>query len=186
MSAVNAPFGFQPTYHPTGLDRAKAYKIASGYATAIFKGQPVILTTAGTITAGTAAADLLGIFAGVQYTDSTGKPTFSTFWPASTVATDITAYVYDDPDNVYRVQSDGSVAQAAIGDQADITNASAGSTATGLSASTISATLAGAGIQAQFRIVGFDLDPGNAVADAFTVVQVKIARHQFVANKLAI
>lgn len=189
MSAVSAPFGFRPSYSPIGFDRAKKYTIASAYGTAIFKGQPVILNTNGTITAGTAAADILGVFAGCEYVDATGKPNVSPTWPAGQTVLSGTvpvAWVYDDPENVYEVQSDGSIAQTAIGDQADVSNASAGSTSTGQSAATLSATLAGAAAQAQFRIVGFAQNLDNAPGDAFTVVQVKIARHQFVSNKVAI
>jgi hypothetical protein len=189
MSLVNAPFGLNATYHPTGLERGKAYRIASGYATNIFKNQPVILNTNGTITAGAAAADLLGVFAGVEYVDLNGKPTYSPNWIAGTTVfagTVPQAWVLDDPEIVYKVQADGVVAQTAIGDQCDLTNAAAGSALTGISAATVSATPAGAGVQGQFRIVGFDLDPANAIGDAFTVLQVKIARHQFIANKVAI
>lgn len=186
MSATSAPFGFRPSYNPIGLDRAKRYTIASAYGTAIFKGQPVILNTNGTITAGTAAADLLGVFAGCEYTDATGKRNVSPNWPAGQVATDIWAWVYDDPNDVYEVQADGSIAATAIGDQADVSNVSSGSTSTGLSAATLSATLAGAGVQAQFRIIEIAPYVDNAAGDAFTIVRVKIARHQFVSNKVAI
>ena len=96
------------------------------------------------------------------------------------------AYVYDDPSNVYEVQADGSVAQAAIGDQADVSNVSAASTLIGRSQCTLSATLAGVGVQAQFRIVGFGQQVDNAPGDAFTIVQVQLARSQYVANKVAI
>lgn len=187
MSAVSAPFGFRPAYQPTGITRAKKYAIAAAYNTAMYEGQPVILNTNGTVTAGTAAADLLGVFMGCEYVDATGKPNVSNFWPASQTVlsgTVPTAWVIDDPDQVYEVQSDGSIAQTAVGDQADITNATANSN--GHSQATLSASLAGAGAQAQFRIVGFGQALDNAVADAFTVVQVKIARHQFVAAKVAI
>lgn len=189
MSAASAPFGFRPAYSPIGFDRAKRYAIAAAYNTAILKGQPVILNTNGTVIAGTAAADLLGIFAGCEYIDATGKPNVSPNWPASQAVlagTVPVAWVYDDVENVYEAQADGSIPQAAIGDQADVSNAAAGSTVTGLSAATLSSALAGAGVQAQFRIVGFSLNPDNAVGDAFTVVQVRIARHQFIANKVAI
>jgi hypothetical protein len=186
MSATSAPFGFRPTYHPTGMDRAKRYTIASAYGTAILKNQPVILNANGTVTAGTAAADLLGVFAGCEYTDATGKRNVSPNWPAGTVATDIWAWVYDDPTDVFEVQADGSLAATCIGDQADVSNAAAGSTSTGLSAATLSATLAGAGVQAQFRIVGIAPYVDNAAGDAFTIAQVQIARHQFVSNKVAI
>ena len=189
MSATNAPFGFRPAYNPIGLERAKKYTIAGGYGTAIYEGQPVILNTNGTVVVGTAAADLLGIFAGVEYIDATGKPNYSNFWPAGqTVLAGTTpvAYVYDDPSNVYEVQADGSVAQAAIGDQADVSNVSAASTLIGRSQCTLSATLAGVGVQAQFRIVGFGQQVDNAPGDAFTIVQVQLARSQYVANKVAI
>lgn len=186
MSTTSAPFGFRPAYQPTGLDRAKKYTIASGYAANIFKNQPVVLVTAGTIQAGAAAADLLGVFAGCEYVDATGKPTVSPYWPTGQVATQIVAWVYDDPSNVYEVQADGSIPQAAIGDQADGSNLTAGSTATGVSAATLSATLAGAGVQAQWRIVGFSQALDNTPGDAFTVVQVQLARSQYAANKVAI
>ncbi len=184
MSATSAPFGFRPAFHPSGLIRARKYTIASGYVTAMYKGQPCILNTNGTVTVGTAAADLLGVFAGCEYTDATGKPTVSTTWPASTVATNITAWVYDDPDIVYEVQSSGSIAQTAIGDQADVANV--GNNANGLSTCQISSTLAGAGVQAQFSIEGFGGQADNAAGDAFTIVQVRLARSQKRSNKVAV
>ncbi len=187
MSTTSAPFGFRPVYHPSGLERAKKYAITSAYATAMYKGQPVILATNGTVTVGTAAADLLGIFAGCEYVDSTGKPTVSTFWPASTTVlagTVPTAWVYDDPELVYEVQSDGSIAQAAVGDQADVSNV--GNNSNSMSTATLSATLAGAAAQAQFRIVGFGQQVDNAPGDTYTIVQVKLARSQFISNKVAI
>lgn len=187
MTATAAPFGFRPAYHPSGLDRAKKFAIAAAYNTAIYKGMPCILNTNGTVTAGTAAADLLGIFLGCEYVDATGKPTVSTFWPASqTVLSGTTpvAWVDDDQETIYEVQSDGSIPATAIGDQADVSNV--GNNANNLSTCTLSATLAGAGVQAQFRIVGFGLGLDNLAGDAFTVVQVKLARSQWISNKVAV
>jgi hypothetical protein len=187
MSATSAPFGFRPAYHSTGLDRDSKYAIAAAYGTQISEGMPVILNTNGTITAGTAAADLLGVFMGCEYIDATGKPNVSNFWPAGqTVLAGTTpvAWVNDDPNTVYEVQADGSIAQTAIGDQADVTNVAAN--ANGRSQATLASALSGAGVQGQFRIIGFGGALDNAVGDAFTVVQVKIARHQFIANKVAI
>lgn len=189
MSATSAPFGFRPAYHPTGLDRASKYAITGGYVSVIYKGMPVILNTNGTVVQGTAAADLLGVFAGCEYVDTTGKPTWSNYWPAGQTVLAGTvplAWVYDNPDIVYEVQADGSIAATAVGDQADVSNVTAGSASTGLSAATLSASLAGAGVQAQWRIVGFSQAVDNTPGDAFTVVQVQLARSQFVANKVAI
>lgn len=189
MSATLAGFGLRPVYHPSGIDRASVYTIAAAYNTAIYKGSPVTLNTNGTITIGAAAADFLGAFAGVEYVDATGKPTYSNYWPASQTVlsgTTPTAYVYDDPNIVYEIQCDGSVAQTAVGDQADFTSVGTGSTSTGLSTATMSASLAGAAAQGQLRIVGFGLAPDNAVGDAYTVVRVTNARSQFVYNKVAV
>jgi hypothetical protein len=189
MSATSNPFGFRPAESPIGNSRANTYNIASGYGTAMYKGQPVILNTNGTITAGTSAADIIGVFAGCEYVDSTGRPQRSTFWPASTTVLAGTlpvAYVWDDPNTVFEVQSDGSIAQVDIGDQCDVSNVSNANTTAGLSQCTLSATKAGAGSQGQFRILRFAGQVDNVVGDAFTVVQVQIARSQYIANKVAI
>lgn len=191
MSAVSAPFGFLPVFHPTGLDRGILRTIASGYGTAIYKGMMVTLNTNGTIVAATAAADFLGVFAGVEYVDATGKPNYSPFWPAAQTtfnggAVAPKAYVWEDPATVFEVQANGPVAQAAIGDQTDVVNVGSGSTLTGQSTSGVSSALAGAAAQGQWRIYGFRLSEDNQPGDAFTVVQVQIARSQFVANKVAV
>jgi hypothetical protein len=88
------------------------------------------------------------------------------------------AYFYNDPDIVYEIQADGSVAQTAIYDEADLSNTTAGSNVTGLSQCTLSATLKGANGQGQMRIV--DLAPTLITlrGDSFTVVRCTIAKHQ--------
>lgn len=185
MTATAAPYGFIPTSHPSGNLRAKPYTIGTGYATALYKYAPVVLNTDGTLNAATTGS-IIGIFAGVEYIDANGKPTKSNFWPASTTATSIVAWVWDDPATEFSVQSSGSIAAAAIGDQADSVNPSTGSTGTGLSQSSLNSTLAGNGSQKQFRIIDFDRDVANAAGDTYTKVIVKIAQHQYVADKTAI
>lgn len=189
MTAVSAPFGFRPVFHPTGLDRGIKRAIAAAYGTAIYKGSPVILNTNGTIVIGTAAADILGIFAGCEFKDAAGKPNYSPFWPAGqTLASGETgiAYVWEDPATVFEVQANGPVAATAVGDQADVVNPGTGNTMTGQSTAGLSSSLAGAGVQAQFRIYGLGGGLDNAWGDLFTIVQVQMARQQFVANKVAI
>jgi len=185
MSATAAPQGLIPVYHPSGSVRPAIFSIASAYGTAIFKGDPVILNTNGTVVMGTAAAALLGVFDGVEYTDANGKPTYSDYWPAGQVATNVTAYVYTDPEIVYEIQSQGSVPQTAVGDEADVVIGS-GSVLTGISATALSTTLAGAAAQKQFRIVGFGLAPDNAPGDAFTVARVTLAQSQLRAPTVAV
>lgn len=188
MSGTATPFGMQPRFHPTGLDRAQAFPggISSGYTSNIFQYSPVIMATTGLLTIGTTAADILGAFDGVEYTDSNGRRQFSKMWPANLVATEITAYVWTDPLIVYEMQANGSLAQTSVGDQADFINPGLGSSVVGTSTSAISTTLAGAAAQAQLRIIGKALNPDNDWADAFTNVMVQIARHQYVSNKVAI
>lgn len=182
-----APFGLRPAYHPTGIVRGIAYSIAAAYNTAIYQNSPVIMNTNGTLTIGTAAADLWGVFQGVQWTDAQQKPQYSNFWPgAQTGATEIIAYALTDALQVYEIQADGAVAATAIGDQADLSNPGTGSTVTGISTATISATLAGAGNQGQLRILGLAPYPDNSWADTYPVLQVQIARMQTVSNKVAV
>jgi hypothetical protein len=194
MSATASPYGLIPVYHPSGTDRAQAYTINPTYNTAIFKGDPVILNTNGTVTVGTAAATLLGSFAGCEYVDATGKPTYSNFYPASQSVMSgsvITAWVYTDKEIVYEIQMSGQLsatlatAMTAIGDEADIIY-TAGSTSTGLSACSLNTTLAGAGSQKQFRIIGFGLAPDNAATDLYPIVRVTLANTQYSAPTTAV
>ena len=190
MSSTNAPFGMRPSFHPSGLDRAVALAdgIASGYASNILKGQPVKLDTSGVIQAAAAGDAFLGAFAGFEWTDTTGRRRVSNYFPANTAYTtgSAIAYFYNDPNIVYDIQADGSLAQTALGAQADFTNATAGSTTTGLSQCTISSTVVAAGSSAQMKIVGLTPGVDNAWGDAYTVVQVQVNESQFNASVNAI
>lgn len=188
MPSISAPFGMRPSFHPSGLDRAVALPggIPSGYSTNLLKGQPVALNTSGVIIAATAGSAFQGAFAGVEFTDTTGRRRVSNYWPASTTGTDIVAYYYSDPNIVYDIQADGSLAQTSIGDQANFSNISAGSTTTGLSACTISTSLVGTSAVGDLRIIGLYTGVDNAWGDAYTIVQVQISRSQYVATINAI
>ena len=190
MSATNAPFGFRPSYHPSGQMRPKAYTIASTYPANIFQGDPVKLVDAGTVQLGTSdgtrsgtvdSISLLGVFAGCQYIDSLGKPTLTPFWPTGTTATDIVAWVYDDPETIFQVQynnpSSGTTVQTAVGEECDWTVASpGGSTATGLSNTYLTAIQSTSG---QFQITGWALNINDALTDAYIVATVRINEHHY-------
>ena len=114
MSSTSAPYGFRPSFHNSGQMRPKAYTITSTYAASIFSGDPVKLTSDGVIQLGTSdgtrsgttdGITLLGIFAGVEYLDSTGKPTIAPFWTGGTTGTNITAWVYDEDRKSTRLNS---------------------------------------------------------------------------------
>jgi len=198
MSATNAPFGLRPAFHPSGLDRAQALAggITSGYSTQILKGQPVAYSaSAGVIVplttspASGSAVAWSGAFAGVQWTDTTGRARVSNYWPASTAYTAGTcvAYFYNDQNIVYEIQADGSMAQTTLGNEYNFTNTTAGSSTTGLSQATLGAsTAAGNGVQGQMRVV--DLAPyvDNAWGDSYTIVRVVNAQSQFFGSVTAI
>lgn len=190
MSASSAPFGLRPAFHPSGLDRAQALAggIVSGYTSNIFKGQPVQYgTTAnggtlGTIIPGTTSGAWVGAFAGVQWTDTTGRARWANYWPANTAYTagTCTAYFYNDQNIVYEIQADGSMAQTTIGNEYNFSNVTSGSTTTGLSQCTLNASSAvGNGSQGQMRVVDLAPYPDNAWGDAYTIVRVVCANSQF-------
>ncbi len=190
MSSTSAPFGFRASFHNSGQMRPKAYTIASTYAANIFSGDPVKLTDNGVIQLGTSdgtrsgttdGVSLLGIFAGVQYLDAGGKPTISPFWPSGTSGTEITAWVYDDPETLFDVQynnpSAGTTVQTAVGEECDWTVASpGGSTQTGLSNTYLTAIQATSG---QFQITGFGYEITDSLTDAYVVVSVRINEHHY-------
>jgi hypothetical protein len=104
MANVDAAFGLVPVRHMSGnIPRANKYTIASGLAENIFTGDLVILINTGLLTPHTATeTNNIGVFAGVSYTASDGSFVYSQYWPSGTTATDIIAYVYDDPYIVYK------------------------------------------------------------------------------------
>jgi hypothetical protein len=106
---VSAPYGLKPINLIGGQVFAGATRqipIASGYATSIFNGDVVKLVSDGTLEkeTGTTTATPVGVFLGCTYTDPTLKyKLFSQYFPANTVASDIQAYVADDPDQLFKV-----------------------------------------------------------------------------------
>jgi hypothetical protein len=201
MSATSAPFGLRPAFHPSGLDRAQALAngITSGLAVNILKGQPVVYTTAATVgstgaangtiipagTPGNSAAtdgyQVIGAFAGVQWTDTTGRARVSNYWPANTsfTAGSCVAYFYNDQNIVYEIQADGSMAQTTIGAEYNFGSITAGSTTTGLSQAVLAtASKQANGNQGQMRVVDIAPYPGNDWGDAYTIVRVTLSYTQ--------
>ena len=193
MSSTSAPFGFRASYHNSGRITAKAYVVTSGYAQNIFQGDPVKLVDNGTIQLATSdgtrsgstdGIKMLGIFAGVQYNDSTGRPSLSPFWPASTTGTEVVAFVYDDPETIFDVEypnpSAGTTVQTAVGEECDWVVASpGGNTKVGLSTTKLTAIQATSG---QFQITGIAGGADNSLTDAHVVVSVRINEHQYKAS----
>jgi hypothetical protein len=194
MSATLAPFGLRPAFHPSGLDRAQALAngIPSAYSSDILKGQAVkYVPAAGVIEPVDAAGDALsGAFAGVEWTDTTGRRRVSNYWPALTAyqTGSCVAYFYNDPSIVYEIQADGAVEQTALGHDANLNNFAAGSNVTGLSQATLNNVTLATTVQGQVQILDIAPYPGNnwsdggsPEADPYPILRVQIARRQIAA-----
>ena len=108
---VSAPYGLKPVNLIGGQVFAGATRllnIASGYNTSIFYGDVVKLASTGTIQkdVGETTATPVGVFLGCSYVNAQGQTVFAQYFPANTTAptgTTITAYVADDPDQLFKV-----------------------------------------------------------------------------------
>ena len=152
---VSAPYGLLPQNLIGGqvfAGSTRMYNIQYGYATSIFYGDFVVLSrgfvTRASVGTGTGLNQTVGIFLGCTYTNPTTKQKlFSQYWPASTAAGDCQAYIYDDPDAVFKAVVCNTGTTVASGALAMIgTNLSAinntGSTNTGNSANAVLAPTA--------------------------------------------
>ena len=179
MPATSAPFGLRPVHDQGGIIRPVAMTIASAYNTDIYQNQPVTIAADGTITATAVGGRFIGVFQGVEWTDSEGRRRVSNRWTANTVATDVVAYVTRDPMIIYEIQTNATVALATIGGQYDFTAAS-GNTTTGLSSQMLDVASVAANASLQILNVANGVD--NAFGDNFVVVRVRISEHQLVAD----
>jgi hypothetical protein len=185
MSSTSAPFGLQPIYHASGSVRPQAFTLVDNYSATLLQNQPVKLGTDGTLQPAAAGDAFIGVFQGVEFTDSDGRRRVSNKWIANNTGTDITAYATSDPYIVYQIQTNSPVTITNIGNQADTTVAGSGSTVVGLSQMMLNTTTAGGGSLvtsgiAQLRIVGLTPYADNAWGDSYVVTQVEISKHQFV------
>ena len=173
MANKDAPFGFIPVRMVGGAyfsGGQAEYDIGSTYGTNIFTGDVVELHTDGTIIIGAAGqTSIIGVFNGCFYTDSTGKPTYSRYWPASTTSSDAKAFVITDPNVIFEAQEDnteiGSTAThpAQVGSNANHVSTHAGTTAAGRSKQELDSDDIKTGA-AGFRIIGKSTDPDNSDA----------------------
>ncbi len=196
MPNLDAPNGFTPDSHLHGgtVRYNGGYSIASGYTSDIFLGDVVKLpaTKAGNNIEVAAAGDLelVGVFAGCQYTDANGDVRWEKQWRANTVtenAAAAEAFVYTDPNILFAVQVNGSLSGVdAIGEFADLDATQAGNAATGISGMQLSAT--SAATAANFRIVGLAKQPEgifNAdISSANPRVLVQFSEHVQISNIL--
>lgn len=177
MASVASPYGFRPVGTLTGPYNAqfRKIKIASGYGTSIFSGDLVKCETTGTVILenGTTTALPVGVFMGCEYTNPvTGQLLQSPYWPASTVAADAYAFVFDNPFAVLQVQADGAIAQADLFENIAIAGYVAGDTKFGLSKVKVDSAQNAVTNTLPLKIIGFVDGPDSRPGDAFTDILV--------------
>jgi len=179
MATSAAPTGAEPvgTLSASGsfTGKVRHIKIASGYGTAIFYGDFVKLVSSGTVEKDTGTTSLtpVGVFMGCSYTDpSTNQKTFNQTFPASTAASNIMAYVLDDPNVLMQMQGDATLAQTTLGNNVAVVQ-TAGSTTIGRSKNAVDSSTVATTNTLPLRIVDFVDGPTSTVGDSFTDVIVK-------------
>jgi len=176
MANTNVAFGLKPINvagSAPATQGTNAYFIGST-ANAIYQGSPVKADNGGSIVVASATGDteaLVGVFAGCEYVSaSTGKKTFSNYWPGSGSADtnfDIIGYVYDSPMQRFIVCTDASItdeatAKAAIFENAAMSSGASGSATTGISSAAMDIDgLSSANTSLPLKVVGIQKDVDN-------------------------
>jgi hypothetical protein len=188
MANTLGKFGLRPARQLNGspfINAQNRYRIAANNTTAIFQGDLVIPTTSGQITryvAGTSNA-VVGVFNGCFYTDpTTQKPTWRNYYPSSTNASDIIAFVIDGPDTVFEIDANASFAVADLFQNYSVTNVS-GSTLSGISQ--VQLDVSTSGVASTFVVQAIDIsqDPLNSDLTVSNVnIMVRINNHFYKAG----
>ena len=183
MANVLERFGLRPSRQLNGspfINAQNRYRIASGNSTSIFQGDLVKPLDSGTISRYVANTSdtVVGVFNGCFYTDpNTQKPTFSNFYPQSTNASDITAFVIDGPDTVFEINADEVFAVADLFRNYTVNNAT-GNTQTGISLVQLDVSESGTAGTFVVQAIDISQDPNNNdVATSNANIMVRINNH---------
>jgi hypothetical protein len=176
-------YGLRPVRQLNGspfINAQNRYRIAADYGTSIYQGDLVTPLASGTIakhTGGT-SVQVVGVFNGCFYTDpTTQKATWKNYYPASTNASDITAFVIDAPETVFEANSNASFAVADLFSNFSVT-ATTGNTQTGISYAQLD--VSDSGVAGTFVVQAIDIsqNPDNSDVTTSNVgVLVRINNH---------
>lgn len=176
-------FGLRPSRQLNGspfINAQNRYRIASGNSTSIYQGDLVTPLASGTVTRYVANTSnvVVGVFNGCFYTDpTTQKPTWSNYYPQSTNASDIIAFVIDGPDTVFEINADEVFAVADIFKNYSVNNAS-GSTQTGISLVQLDVSMSGVDGTYVVQAIDISQDPNNNdVTTSNANIMVRINNH---------
>ena len=186
MANNDAAFGMKPVKMIGGspyTGGARRYRIAANYDTAIFQGDMVAQVTGGGVEvhADGGTVPIVGVFNGCQYTDpTTGEQKYSNYYPASTNASDIIAFVIDDPNVVFEIQCNAAFPIADLLGYFDIVYTSSGSTVTGISGAELNVSDGATTATLSVKAIDITEDPDNDdVSSDATNVYVVIQNHIF-------
>ena len=186
MANNDAAFGMRPTRMIGGgvyTGGQSRYRIAANYATSIFQGDMVAQVTGGGVEvhADGGTVPIVGVFNGCQYTDpTTSEQVYTNYYPASTNASDIIAFVIDDPNVVYEIQADAAFPVADLFGNFDIVYTSSGSTVTGISGAELEVSTGATTATLPIKAIDISTDPENSdVSSANTNVLVVIQNSIF-------
>jgi len=184
MANKDASFGLKPVRMMGGSPYSggqSRYRIAANYGTSIFQGDLVMQVTGGgvEIHADGGTVPIVGVFNGCMYTDpTTSEQVFSNYYPASTNASDLIAFVHDDPNTVFEIQADDTFPVADLFGNFDIVYTNSGSTYTGISGAELDVTTGATATSLPLKAIDVSQDPDNSdVASANTNVLVVIQNH---------
>jgi hypothetical protein len=188
MANTLGKFGLRPSRQLNGspfINAQNRYRISANNTTAIFQGDLVIPTTSGVVTryvAGT-SSPVVGVFNGCFYTDpTTQKPTWRNYYPASTNASDIIAFVIDGPDTVFEIDANASFAVADLFQNYSVTNVS-GSTLSGISQVQLDVSTSGTASTFVVQAIDISQDPLNSDLTVSNVnIMVRINNHFYKAG----
>ena len=210
MATVSSPYGLKPISMIGGQSftggTIREYLMTTNNSAAIYNGdlvqlgaaaagQPTVVSSTPT----TSSVGIVGVCVGVRYQlagQQLGYPLFAQYLPANAVTagyTNIFIRVVEDPDQLYQVQSLGSISYGSIGKTIALANFSAGTssstgnTTSGNSVVALSATVANTSALA-CKIVdlvnssstfggNFPSNPGDAYTDC--IVKLNFGVHSY-------
>ena len=210
MATVSSPYGLKPVSMIGGQSftggTIREYLLTTNNTAAIYNGdlvqlgasvagQPTVVTSTPT----TSSTGVIGVCVGVRYQlagQQLGYPLYAQYLPANAVTsgfTNIFIRVIEDPDQLYQVQSLGSVGYGSIGKTVALANFTGGTSSTtgnstsGNSVVALSATIANTNALA-CKIVdlvnssstfggNFPSNPGDAYTDC--IVKLNFGVHQY-------
>ena len=197
MASTSSPYGLRPLNLLGGQSYAgstREYAIPATYNVSIQYGDPVIITNTGstrgtlarfnatttvaTITSTGGGFGYVGVFVGCTFTDPTYGTVFRQNYTAGNTATDIMAYVVDDPDALFQVQADDVLNQTALGCNAALIQTIAGNSGANINSGVgLDASSIGTANTLPVRIVDFVNSTTSQIGDAYTDVIVRINTH---------